>query len=396
MSLQIRKEYLESIRGRYQRGGRVHKSKILDEFVEVCGYHRKHAVRLLNRRARPRKAPGPKRKYGLEAQGLLKEFWLLSDQMCSKRLQQAAPDWLPHIKSSMKAREEVLAMSPATMDRILAPIRARTGRKRRSGTKPGSLLKKHIPIRTGNEDIVRVGYLEADTVAHCGNSLSGDFAWTLTFVDILSGWTQCRAIWNKGHQAIHQHLKAAEEESPFRWLAFDCDNGSEFLNHALWDHYAKRKHPVQFTRSRPYHKNDNAHVEQKNWSAVRQLLGYERLDNPQVVAPLDDLYQNEWHWLVNFFCPTFKLIDKKKVGSKYVKRYEKPRSPYARLLESAEVPRKEKQKLRAIREGLDPVKLRRRIEQKLRRLFAINRAVSEPAAKEKKEEPLEKEMQRPL
>ena len=197
---------------------------------------------------------------------------------------------------------------------------------------------------------MRVGYLEADTVAHCGNSLSGDFAWTLTFVDILSGWTQCRAIWNKGHQAIHQHLKAAEEKSPFRWLAFDCDNGSEFLNHALWDHYAKRKHPVQFTRSRPYHKNDNAHVEQKNWSAVRQLLGYERLDNPQVVAPLDDLYQNEWHWLVNFFCPTFKLIDKKKVGSKYVKRYEKPRTPYARLLESAEVPRKEKQKLRAIRE----------------------------------------------
>jgi hypothetical protein len=290
----------------------------------------------------PRKRPGPKRKYSQEAQALLKEFWLVSDQMCSKRLQQAAPDWLPHLKASMKTREEVLAMSPATMDRMLAPVRARAGRKRRSGTKPGSLLKKHIPIRTGNDDIVRVGYLEADTVAHCGNSLSGDFVWTLTFTDIVSGWTQCRAVWNKGHHAIHQHLKAAEEESPFRWLAFDCDNGSEFLNHALWDHYAKRKRPVQFTRSRPYHKNDNPHVEQKNWSAVRQLLGYERLDNPQVVALLDDLYRNEWDWLVNLFYPTSKLIEKKKVGSKYVKRYEKPRTPYARLLASPEVPRKEK------------------------------------------------------
>jgi hypothetical protein len=286
-----------------------------------------------------------------------------------------------------------LAMSPATMDRMLAPIRAQAGRKRRGGTKPGSLLKKHIPIRTGNEDIVRVGYLEADTVAHCGNSLNGDFAWTLTFVDIVSGWTQCRATWNKGHHAIHQHLKAAEEESPFPWLAFDCDNGSEFLNHALWDHYAKRKRPVQFTRSRPYHKNDNAHVEQKNWSAVRQLVGYERLDNPEVVPLLDDLYQNEWHWLVNFFCPTFKLIEKKKVGSKYVKRYEKPRTPYARLMESAEVPRREKAKLRAIRAGLNPVKLRKRIEQKLRRIFTINRNPSAGTIpNQPTKEPLKKEV----
>lgn len=372
MSLQSRREYLAGIRGRYERAGRVYKTKILDEFCLNCGYHRKHALRLLHQAVRPRKAPGPKSKFGPEARALLKEFWLCSDQMCSKRLKEAAPDWLPYFKASMAVRDQVQEMSPATMDRLLAPIRAQVGRKRRCGTKPGSLLKKHIPIRTGNDDIVQVGYLEADTVAHCGGSLAGDFAWTLTFVDIVSAWTHCRAIWNKAHHGIHQHLKAAEAESPFPWLAFDCDNGSEFLNHALWDHYAKRKKPVQFTRSRPYHKNDNAHVEQKNWSAVRQLLGYERLDNPEVVPLLNDLYQNEWHWYFNYFCPTFKLIEKTKIGSKYVKRYEKPRTPYARLLDAPQVPAKEKQKLRAIRAGLDPVKLRRRIEQKLRHIFEIN------------------------
>src|SRR3954469_20091027 len=207
MSLQSRKEYLEKIRGRYERGGRIHKTKLLDEFCLNCGYHRKHAVRLLAQRPKPRRCPGPRPKYGEAALVLLKEFWLCSDQMCSKRLKQAAPDWLPFFKASLAARCEVAAMSPATMDRLLAPSRARLGRKRRSGTKPGSLLKKHIPIRTGNEDINRVGYLEADTVAHCGSSMAGDFAWTLTFTDIQSGWTQCRAIWNKAHHAIHQHLQ---------------------------------------------------------------------------------------------------------------------------------------------------------------------------------------------
>jgi hypothetical protein len=296
--------------------------------------------------------------------------------MCSKRLKAAAPDWLNYLQASLEAKRQVRAMSPATMDRLLVPWRARLGRKRRSGTKPGSLLKKHIPIRTDHSDIGGVGYLEADTVAHCGSSLSGDFIWTLTFTDVHSGWVQCRAIWNKGHTAIHQHLKAAEAESPFPWLGFDCDNGSEFLNYALWDHYRQRPHPVQFTRSRPYHKNDNAHVEQKNWSAVRQLLGYDRLDCPEIVPLLNDLYENEWHWLTNFFCPTFKLIEKKKVGSRYVKRYEVPQTPYARLLKASEVSTEDKQKLQAIRSGLNPFKLRQRIDQKLRRVFDLQKRTS--------------------
>lgn len=375
MSLPSRKEYLEKIRGRYERAGRVHKSRILDEFCENCGYHRKHAVRLLARAARPRRKPGSRRRYGEETVTLLKEFWLATDQMCSKRLRAAAADWVNYLQAPLAAKRQLLSMSPATMDRLLQPSRARLGRKRRSGTKPGSLLKNHIPIRTDHSDISGVGFLEADTVAHCGGSLSGDFVWTLTFTDVHSGWVQCRAIWNKGHSAIHQHLKAAEAESPFPWLGFDCDNGSEFLNYALWDHYRQRPRPVQFTRSRPYHKNDNAHVEQKNWSAVRQLLGYDRLDCPEIIPLLNDLYENEWHWLTNFFCPTFKLLEKKRVGSKYVKRYESPRTPYARLLEAPAVSPEQKQQLRALRSGLDPIKLRRRIDQKLRRIFELQKTM---------------------
>ena len=375
MSLESRREYLERIRGRYGRAGREHKSRILDEFCLNCGYHRKHAVRLLTRAPKPKSKPGRRSRYGEETVLLLKEFWLASDQMCSKRLRAAAPDWLGYLPAPLSAKRQLLMMSSATMDRLLAPWRARFGRKRRAGTKPGSLLKKQIPIRTAHTQITGPGYLEADTVAHCGGSLSGDFIWTLTFTDVYSGWTQCRAVWNKGHTAIHQHLDAAERRSPFPWKGFDCDNGSEFLNHALWDHYHRRPRPVEFTRSRPNHKNDNAHVEQKNWSAVRQLLGYDRLERPEIVPLLDELYTNEWHWLVNFFCPTFKLREKKLVGSKYVKKYERPRTPYARLLEAAEVSPEEKEKLRAIRSGLNPLKLRKRIEQKLRRIFELQKSM---------------------
>ncbi len=371
MSLQSRREYLDKIRGRYTRAGRAHKSRILDEFS--CGYDRKHAIRLLTQTPQAKGRAGRPRRYGEATVSLLKEFWLASDQMCSKRLQAAAADWLGYFRAPLSAKTELRAMSPATMDRLLAPWRARLGRKRRSGTRPGSLLKKQIPIRTAHTAISGPGYLEADTVAHCGGSLSGDFIWTLTFTDVHSGWTQCRAVWNKGHTAIHQHLDAAERDSPFPWKGFDCDNGSEFLNHALWDHYRKRPQPVNFTRSRPNHKNDNAHVEQKNWSAVRQLLGYDRLESPEIVPVLNDLYENEWHWLVNFFSPTFKLKEKKRIGSKYVKRYEQPRTPYARLLEAGEVSAAEKEKLRAVRSGLNPLKLRQRVEQKLRLIFELQK-----------------------
>jgi hypothetical protein len=374
MSLKSRREYLERIRGRYERAGREHKSKILDEFCANCGYHRKHSLRLLNSKAgQLKKRAGPKPMYG-EALESLKAIWLASDQPCSKRLKAVLAEWLPYYPASLQVKDQLLQISPATMDRLLRPARVQFGRKRRCGTKPGSLLKQHIPIRTSNADITQPGFIEADTVAHCGGSMAGEFVWTLTFTDVSSGYTLCRAIWNKGHTAIHQHLQDLEALLPFKLLAFDCDNGGEFLNYALVAHFCQRPKPVAFTRCRPYHKNDNAHVEQKNWSVVRQLLGYDRLGYVEVVDLLNDLYRNEWAQYVNFFSPTLKLKEKKRVGARYVKTYEPAQTPYRRLLKSAALSAMAKKQLRLERAGLDPFKLRRRIEQKLKTIFQLIRA----------------------
>lgn len=373
MSLQSRREYLLKIRDRYQRAGKPHKTRILDEFCQNCDYHRKHALRLLN--AQPagiRRRPGPKPKYP-PAQMLepLKRLWLASDQLCSKRLRAALADWVPFLNLTASLARQMKALSPATIDRLLRPVRSQYERKRRCGTKPGSLLKTQIPVRTSNADITQPGFIEADTVAHCGGSLSGEFIWTLTFSDIATGYTLCRAVWNKGHTAIREHLRELEAELPFELQAFDCDNGGEFLNHALVAHYRERPRPVAFTRSRPYHKNDNAHVEQKNWSVVRQLLGYDRLDCPEVLNQLNQLYRQEWTWHVNFFCPTLKLRCKQRVGARYVKKYEPAKTPYARLLDSPVVSARHKRQLKALRQGLNPFKLRARIQEQLKTIFRL-------------------------
>lgn len=320
MSLPSKREYLRQIRSRYRRGGRVHKSKILDEYCEVCGYDRKYAIkRLASDPHRPRRKPGRKALYDKERLlPLLKRVWLASDQMCSKRLRAALPQWLPHLSMlSAENKTQLLSLSPATMDRMLRPLRVRYPGKGLGGTKPGTLLKHHIPIRTGNWDITRPGFIEADTVAHCGNSLAGDFIWSLVFTDIFSGWTQLRATWNKGAFGIQQQIIDLEKQTPFAIAGFDCDNGSEFLNYPLLEYFTHRQKPVAFTRSRPYHKNDNAHVEQKNWTHVRQLLGWDRLENPQLVESINDLYRKEWSAYQNFFCPSMKLVSKERVRSRY-------------------------------------------------------------------------------
>ena len=380
MSKELKKECLPKLQARYSRRNREGKSRMLDELCADYQYDRKYAIKLLSSSfaaARGKAHPGPERRYD-EIEPVVQYIWLQAEQPCGKRLVPILRQWLPYYERrfetlSRRHRKLVSQISAATLDRLLAPARAKHVGRGRCGTKPGSLLRSEIPIRTGTWDLSQPGYLEADSVAHCGGSLAGDFIWSLTYTDILSGWTEGGAVWNKGAAGVLAATRQVEERLPFALLGFDSDNGGEFLNHHLWSYMRERQEPVEFTRSRPYHSDDNAHVEQKNWSAVRQLLGYERLDNPEVIALLNDLYENEWHWYVNYFCPTFKLLEKKKVGSKYVKRYEKPRTPYARLLESAEVTAAHKENLRAIRSGLDPVKLRRRIEQKLRRIFALNK-----------------------
>src|SRR3990167_6672395 len=262
MSLTEKRAYLEAIRRRYQQASRGNKSKILDEFCAVCGYNRKYAIRILKkRRAKKRAKPGPKRWYDpamlLEP---LKAIWLATDQMCSKRLKVALKEWLPHYEKEHGdlddvARFRLYGISPATIDRLLKPLRIEHPTKGLSGTKPGRLLKTHIPIRTDNWDITQPGFMEGDPVAQCGNSLAGDFVWSLTMTDILTAWTENRAAWSKGADGVVKQVKNIEKSLPFLLLGCDCDNGSEFINHHLIRYLMKR----------------DAHVEQKSWTHVRLL-----------------------------------------------------------------------------------------------------------------------------
>jgi hypothetical protein len=369
---------LTHIRIRYQKGNKATKKSLLDDFCESFNYHRKAAIRLLSqigpdRWGRP--GPGPKRRY--QPQDVLehlKAIWLATDQMGSKKLKAALPLWLPHYQSqqgllSLELKAILLAMSPATIDRLLKPLRIKHPRKGICGTRPGTLLKHQIPIKTDHWDISQPGFLEADTVAHCGSSLQGQFIWSLTLTDIYSGWTQVRATWNKGAEGILEQIQHIEQDLPFQILGFDCDNGSEFLNYHLMRYFSEHKNPIQFTRSRPYRKNDNAHVEQKNWTHVRHLFGYDRLDNPRITSLMNDLYAHEWSLLQNFFHPVMKLTHKSKIGSRYQKSYDSPKTPYQRLLLSPHLSSDQKLTLQVIYNSLNPFDLKLRINQKLQQIF---------------------------
>jgi hypothetical protein len=368
---QSKREYLLAIWERYQRVGRRFKSKILDEFCAVCGYTRKYAIGLLSRKPRRRqRKPGPRWRYDGQVLEPLKVIWLAAEQMCSKRLKAALPLWLPFYEQEHgplvePVRQKLLQISAASIDRLLKKERARYRGKGLCGTRPGGLLKHQIPIRTDNDDVDRPGFLEADTVAHCGNSLAGDFIWSITFTDIFCQWTENRATWNKGAEGVLGQVKDVEANLPFELLGFDVDNGSEFLCFHLWRYLLDRPRPVPLTRSRPYRKNDQAHVEQKNWTHVRQLLGYQRLEQPELVPLINELYRT-WGLLHNFFCPNLKLLSKTRKGAKTIRKYSPPQTPYQRLLESQHLSQEQKQKLQNRFQQLNPLQLKREIEQKLK------------------------------
>lgn len=379
MSPRSKREYLAAIVKRYRTASRTLKTVILNEFCSTCGYHRKHALRLLRTFKRFTQKPPAKRgrKPIYDAATLLvplKRIWKTANLPCSKRLKAIIPLWLPgYVKTygpiSQQTAGALLRISPPTIDRILRPVRAEYTKHGRATTKPGTLLKNHIPVKTNQWDESRPGFLEADTVAHCGSSTEGIYANTIDCVDIATGWTEQRAIWGKNYQDVIDQIKDIERSLPFPILGFDADNGSEFLNHHLLRYLTERSRPIQFTRSRAYKKDDNAHVEQKNWTHVRQWLGYDRLDSSRVVPLMNALYTSEWRLFLNFFCPSVKLLEKKRIASKTVKRYDKPKTPYQRILESPYVSAESKRQLKEQYKSLNPFELRKVLEEKLRKIF---------------------------
>jgi hypothetical protein len=383
MSPGARMEYLRAVHSRYKRANRIEKTIILNELCNNCGYHRKHAIRALSTfkrytKPKPKKRGKPSVYNKASIITPLKRIWLSANLPCSKRLKVILPLWLPSYEKEfgILPRDSITALhviSAATIDRLLKPTRIKYKGSGRSTTKPGTLLKKHIPIKTNQWDETRPGFLEADTVAHCGESMAGMFAFTLDCVDIATTWTEQRAVWGKGEAGVLQQIKDIEDSLPFPLLGFDSDNGSEFLNYHLLRHFHERKQPIQFTRSRPYHKNDNAHVEQKNWTHVRQWLGYQRFDNPEVIPLLNKLYTSEWRLYHNFFLPSVKLIEKKRIASKTIKRYDTPKTPYQRVMQSTDISDEIKLSLENQFKQLNPFRLRKYMEKKLDKIFKFAR-----------------------
>jgi hypothetical protein len=379
MSPRSKKEYIEAIFLRYKKAPYKQRTIILDEFCATCGYHRKHAIRVLRRFKRFVKPKVKKRgRSPVYQRDLilkpLKQIWLAANLPCSKRLKAILPLWLPGYVQSFgylpsEISQALLSISAATIDRLLHPIRIQYKTRGRTTTKPGTLIRKHIPIKTNQWDESRPGFLEADTVAHCGQSLSGMFVYTIDCVDIATGWSEQRAVWGKGETDVLEQIKQIEKSLPFPLLGFDCDNGGEFLNYHLLRHFAQRQRPVQFTRSRAYHKDDNAHVEQKNWTHVRQWLGYQRLDDPKVIPLLNNLYRQEWRLFHNFFCPSVKLLSKERIGSKTIKHHDRPKTPYQRIQESPHIPLNIKQSLSKQLEKLNPFVLRDAMEKRLKKIL---------------------------
>jgi hypothetical protein len=382
MSPRSKREYTEAVHLRYKNATRQEKTAILNEFCATLKCHRKHAIRVLKgfkRFTKPKaRSKGRPPIYQSEAiRKPLKAIWLNANLPCSKRLKAILPIWLPGYAAcfgelSADAINALLKISPPTIDRLLKPIRFQFTKRGRATTKPGTLLRKQIPIKTNQWDEFRPGFLEADTVAHCGDSTSGMYVNTIDFVDIATGWTEQRAVWGKGETGVLEQIKDIEKTLPFPILGFDCDNGGEFLNYHLQRHFTERKQPVQFTRSRAYHKDDNAHIEQKNWTHVRQWIGYERLGNQRVVPLLNDLYTKEWRLFHNFFCSSVKLISKKRVGSKTIKHYDSPKTPYQRIMESPHIQESLKRTLTKQLDNLNPFLLRKIMNKKLKKIFSIN------------------------
>lgn len=388
MGNKAKREYLIAIRKRYQDAGRKTKKVILNEFCEVCGYNRKYAIRLLNKAATRfegtlrRKRPGPKTRYHnpliLE---VLQNLWRVMNLPCSRRLKAAIPIWLPYYEQHFNQplsdyiKERLLTISHATIDRLMVPMRNKYNKLGFATTKPGSILKSHIPIKTNQWDETRPGFLEVDTVAHCGTSVGGMFVYTVNAVDIATGWNEQRAVWGKGYQGVKEAIENMEHDLPFPLRGFDCDNGGEFLNWHIQKYLCQRKQPVQYTRSRPYQKNDNAHIEEKNWSVVRQYLGYNRFEDRELAGQLNQIYTSEWRQLMNFFLPSTKLVEKYRDRSKIIKHYDQPKTPFQRILKSTAISRKSKQELKQTFETLNPFKIQQVVQEKIRDFLIQTRPI---------------------
>lgn len=377
MSQRSKKEVLERIRARYLKASKAEKQIILDELTATTGYNRKYAIRVLRhpRRSKGLKKAGRKRRYTGETIQILEQLWEMGGRLCSKRLHPFLPEWIRKLEEcgeislTQEVKAQLLSMSRSTIDRRLQPARIKEKKRGLSTTKPGALLKRQIPVRIYTPwDEQQPGFLEIDLVAHCGETTAGNYLNTLTATDLATGWTECLALPNKTQTATFLAIKNLQERLPFPLLGLDSDNGSEFINDMLYRFCLDQQ--ITFTRCRPYRKNDQAHVEQKNWSVVRHTVGYDRFETQAELDLLSSIYA-DLRLFVNFFQPVEKLISSTTINGVKHKQYDQAKTPYQRVLEDPRVDEKYKTQLRILYNSLNPVTIREALIEKTARMLKI-------------------------
>ena len=380
LTMNERRSVTKVIANRYKNASKKEKSAILDEFVNLTGYNRSYACWLLSsegktlhlssglaiKGAHDKKSPkAVTRIYDDLVVSALVKVWTIMDQICGKRLAPILPEIIPILESfgeinlDLTTRDKLMVISASTIDRLLSSERKKLSFSSKTKTKPGTLLKNQIPIRTFSDwDDLRPGFVEIDLVGHDGGLGSGDYLQTLDVTDVSTGWTETQAVRNKAQVWVFEALKEIRERLPFDLLGIDSDNGSEFINNHLL-RYCKEQ-AITLTRARSYRKNDNCFVEQKNYSVVRRAVGYFRYDTEEELSLLNQLYSH-LRLYTNYFQPSMKLMEKSREGSKVKKRYDRARTPYQRVMESGQVTKQQKQKLRRQYAKLNPAELKRKI-----------------------------------
>jgi len=369
---------MDSMAKRYRKASRTSKSRILDEVCAATGFHRKYAItriRLVetSRPASSRRTKKRDRRYGREVLAVIEKVWEEAGYPWSARLKVILRLWLPairrHYEMSRAVEAQLLRISPRTIDRALKGKKRELRRRLYGRTRPGTLLRNQIPIKCEHWDVHEAGHLELDTVSHGGGNGEGQYAYSLNLTDIASTWVETRSVLGKGEVGIVEAFSEIREVLPFKLLDIDSDNGSEFINHHLYRYCDSRD--IGFTRGRPYKKDDNAHIEQKNWTHVRKLIGWDRYETPESVAALNDLYTQELRLYMNLFQPSVKLLQTERRGSHKIRRYDEPCTPLDRLVV---LPGADPQKVEALlhlRSQLDPFALSRTIRRKLERIWAM-------------------------
>lgn len=371
-----KREYLIELKKKYWKARKKRKSQLLDDFCAFTNYHRKYALDLVNNHLPCKwKRPRTRKKYYDQSViDVLLVLWRACDEICAERFQPFIPEILEKMidcgeltiaVATSEVKKKLLEISLGTVKKIIHKTKRKSLIRIRGTTRPGSLLKNQIAIRYGDWKDKDPGYTETDTVAHCGDTVEGKFIYSLDVIDLYSGWSEQAAIWGKGELATCQQMEHIRKRLPFTLKGLNPDNGGEFINYHLQKYCKLNK--ITLTRTRPYHKNDNPHIEQKNWTAIRQLIGYKRLNKRKQQYLLNDLYRNEWRSYLNFFQPMMKL--KKRIKNtqtgKLKKTYYQAKTPFRRLLEHPKTTQEQKNMLTSTYKQLNPIKLQQEIKQKL-------------------------------